>query len=116
MLGGAPKAEKIDKGKHVDKMEKAELMVYARDVLGVETRRVGVEGEKICGEQWRRSRKIARWRRPGFVSLRRKRRPCSAGLKRRMKDPLRFTKAVLALVESFKLSRTGEGEFLPTRG
>ena len=45
-LGGAPKAKKTDKGKDVEKMDKAELMVYAKDVLGVETRRVGADGKK----------------------------------------------------------------------
>ena len=46
LLGGAPKARKIDKGKNVDEMEKPELMAYAKDVLGVETRRGGVNGKK----------------------------------------------------------------------
>ena len=45
LLGGAPKAKKIDKGKNVDKMEKSELMVYAKDVLGVETRRASARGK-----------------------------------------------------------------------
>ena len=45
--GGAPKAKKTDKTqKDVDKMEKPELMPYAKDVLGVETRREGPDGKK----------------------------------------------------------------------
>ena len=46
MRGAARLHGKADKGKDVDKMHKAELMVYAKDVLGVETRRVGPDGNK----------------------------------------------------------------------
>ena len=46
LLGGAPKAQDVDKTKDVDEMKKSELMQYAKNILGVETRRVGPDGNK----------------------------------------------------------------------
>ena len=46
LLGGAPKARDVDKAKGVDNMNKAELMLYAKNIPGVETRRVGPGGKK----------------------------------------------------------------------
>jgi hypothetical protein len=46
LRGGAPKGKKQIATKDVDQMEKAELMAYAKDVLGVETRRMGSDGKK----------------------------------------------------------------------
>ena len=39
-------AQDVDKAKDVDKMNKPELMIFARDILGVETRQVGSDGKK----------------------------------------------------------------------
>ena len=50
LLGGAPKVKKTDKTRDVDQMDKPELMAYAKDVLGVETRRSGSDGKKTL---WR---------------------------------------------------------------
>ena len=41
LLGGAPKAQDVGTMKDVDKMKKDELMQFAKDVLGVETRETG---------------------------------------------------------------------------
>ena len=51
LLGGAPKAQEDDKTKDVDEMKKDELMRYAKNVLGVETRTVGPSGKNFfpCG-------------------------------------------------------------------
>ena len=46
LRGGAPKGKQIVAARDVDQMEKAELMAYAKDVLGVETRRAGLDGKK----------------------------------------------------------------------
>ena len=51
LRGGAPKGKKKVVTKDVDQMEKPELMAYAKDVLGVETRRVGSNGKKTL---WRK--------------------------------------------------------------
>ena len=48
-----PRTQKVDKQKDVDQMNKDALMKYARDILGAETRRVGVNGKKRRGVQWR---------------------------------------------------------------
>ena len=46
LLGGAPKAQYVDKTEDADQMNKAELMKYAEDILGVETPQVGPDGNK----------------------------------------------------------------------
>ena len=40
-------AQDVDEAKDVDKMNKPELMKYAKNILGVETRQVGSDGKKL---------------------------------------------------------------------
>ena len=54
-LGGAPKAQDVGKMKDVEKMKKDELMQFAKDVLGVETREAGPDGKK---NRWRKVERV----------------------------------------------------------
>ena len=45
LLGGAPKAQDVATTKVVDKMKKDDVMHYAKQVLGVEVRQAGHDGE-----------------------------------------------------------------------
>ena len=55
LLGGAPKAQDVGKMMDVEKMKRVELMQFAKDVLGVETREAGPDGKK---NRWRQVERV----------------------------------------------------------